>query len=77
MSFSSLEFVLNTLTIDEDKICLHFLLTFEIFNSNVNDCLVDSGASVNIIPLSVAKKINTKWGKHMQKSFCWTRFFSM
>ena len=37
-----------------------FLLTFEIFNHNVHNCLVDSGASVNIIPLSVCKKINGK-----------------
>ena len=35
-----------------------FLLTFEIFNHNVHTCLVDSGASVNVMPLSVCKKIN-------------------
>ena len=35
-----------------------FLLTFEIFNYNVHNCLVDSGASVNVMPLSVCKKIN-------------------
>ena len=35
-----------------------FLLTFEIFNHNVHNCVVDSGASVNIMPLSVCKKIN-------------------
>ena len=35
-----------------------FLLTFEIFNHNVHNCLVDSGASVNVMPLSVCKKIN-------------------
>ena len=35
-----------------------FLLTFEIFNPNVHNCSVDSGASVNVIPLSVCKKIN-------------------
>ena len=35
-----------------------FLLTFEIFNYNVNNCLVDSGASVNVMPLSVCKQIN-------------------
>ena len=35
-----------------------FLLTFEFFNHNVHDCLVDSGASVNVMPLSVCKKIN-------------------
>jgi len=38
-------------------------VTFEIFNYNVHNCLVDFGASVNVIPLSVAKKINEKWDK--------------
>ena len=27
-----------------------FLLTFEIFNKNVNNCMVDSGASSNVMP---------------------------
>ena len=35
-----------------------FLLTFEIFNHNVHNCLVDSGASINVVPISVYKKIN-------------------
>ena len=35
-----------------------FLLTFEIFNYNVDKCLVDLGASVNVMPLSVCKQIN-------------------
>ena len=35
-----------------------FLLTFEIFNHNVHNFLVDSGASVNVMPISVSKKIN-------------------
>ena len=35
-----------------------FLLTFEIFNYNVHKCLVDSEASINVMPLSVCKKIN-------------------
>ena len=30
-----------------------FLLTYEIFNKNVHNCLIDSGASSNIIPKSV------------------------
>ena len=34
---------------------LHFLLTFEIFNRNVHNCMVDSGASSNVMPLSVQK----------------------
>ena len=35
-----------------------FLLNFEIFNHNAHNYLVDSGASVNVMPLSVCKKIN-------------------
>jgi hypothetical protein len=37
-----------------------FLLTFEIFNRNVHNCMVDSGASSNVMPLSVCQKINAK-----------------
>ena len=37
-----------------------FLLTFEIFNRNVHNCMVDSGASSNMIPLSVCQKINVE-----------------
>jgi hypothetical protein len=35
-----------------------FLLTYEIFNFNVHNCLADSGASSNIMPFSVFQKIN-------------------
>ena len=35
-----------------------FLLTFEIFNRNVHNCMVDSGASSNVMPWSVCQKIN-------------------
>jgi hypothetical protein len=35
-----------------------FLLTFEIFNRNVHNCLVDSRASSNVMPYSVCKKLN-------------------
>ena len=35
-----------------------FLLNFEIFNYNVHNSLVESRALVNVIPLSVCKKIN-------------------
>ena len=35
-----------------------FLLTFEILNHNVHNFLVDSGLAVNVMPLSVCKKIN-------------------
>ena len=34
------------------------LLTFEIFNHNVHNCLVDSRASSNVMPLSICKNIN-------------------
>ena len=30
-----------------------FLLTFEIFNNNVHNCMVDFGASSNVMPYSV------------------------
>jgi hypothetical protein len=35
-----------------------FLLTFEVFNRNLHNCLVDSGASSNVMPLSIYKKLN-------------------
>jgi len=35
-----------------------FLLTFEIYNMNVHNCMIDSGASSNVMPLAVCKKIN-------------------
>jgi hypothetical protein len=35
-----------------------FLLTFEVFNMNLHNCLVDSRASSNIMPLSICKKLN-------------------
>ena len=37
-----------------------FLLTFEFFNQNVHNCLVDSRASSNVMPYSVCKKLNAK-----------------
>jgi hypothetical protein len=44
-------FVVNTL-----KNVPPFLLTFEIFNRNVHNCMVDSEASSNVMPLSVFQK---------------------
>ena len=38
-----------------------FLLTFEIFNRNVHNCMIDSGASSNVTPLYVYKKLNATW----------------
>ena len=37
-----------------------FLLTFEIFNHNVHNCLVDPGALSNVMPYLVCKKINAE-----------------
>jgi hypothetical protein len=37
-----------------------FLLTFEIFDRNVHNYMVDSGASSNVMPWSVCQKINAK-----------------
>ena len=37
-----------------------FLLTFEIFNRNVHNCLVDSRDSSNVMPYLVRKKLNAK-----------------
>ena len=37
-----------------------FLLTFEIFNQNVHNCLVDSRASSNVMPYSICKKLNAE-----------------
>jgi hypothetical protein len=34
-----------------------FLLTFEVFNKNLHNCLVDSGASSNVMPLAVCNKL--------------------
>lgn len=35
-----------------------FLLTYEIFNKNLHNCLIDLGASSNIIPRSICMKLN-------------------
>ena len=60
---SSLESVVKYLTLDANTLFPPFFLIIEIFNYNVHNFLVDSGASANIIPLSIAKKINVKWEK--------------
>jgi hypothetical protein len=47
-----------------------FLLMFEVFNRNLHNCLVDSGASSNMMPLSICKKLNfvpLKSDKHVIK----------
>lgn len=35
-----------------------FLLTYEIYNRNLHNYLIDSGASSNIMPASVCSKLN-------------------
>jgi ribonuclease HI len=35
-----------------------FFLRFEFFKKNLHNCLVDSGASSNVMPLSICKKLN-------------------
>lgn len=41
-----------------------FLLTFEIFNNNVSNCMVDSRASSNVMPYSVGRKMNAEIQKY-------------
>jgi hypothetical protein len=45
-----------------------FLLTFEVFNSNLHNCLVDSRASSNVMPLAICNKlgvVSLKSDKHV------------
>jgi hypothetical protein len=45
-----------------------FILTFEVFDKNLHNCLVDSGASSNVMPLYICKKLNIvplKSNKHV------------
>lgn len=63
MSSGSLQSLLNVLTLDVSTLCPPFTLMLKIFNYNVHNCLVDSGASVNVMPLFVENKINAKWDK--------------
>jgi hypothetical protein len=48
-----------------------FLLTFDIFNRNVHNCMVDSGSSSNVMPLNVCEKLNAKNGNMIFKSYIW------
>ena len=66
-SSGPLELIFNVATLEANTYFTPFLLTFEIFNYNFHNCLVDFGASVNLIPLSVANKINFNWGKIEEK----------
>ena len=38
-----------------------FLLTFEIFNRTLHNCMIDSGASSNVMSFFVCKKLNAYW----------------
>ena len=38
-----------------------FLLTFEIFNRNVHNCMIDSGESSNAILMYVCINLNATW----------------
>jgi ribonuclease HI len=50
----------QTSTLSTRKNVPPFLLTFEIFNRNVHNCMVDSGESSNVMPWSVCQKINAE-----------------
>jgi hypothetical protein len=41
-----------------------FLLTFEIFNRNVHNCMVNSIAPSNVMPLKVCEKLNARLEKY-------------
>ena len=41
-----------------------FLLTYEIYNRNLHNCLIDLGASSNIMPASVCSKLNIEPQKY-------------
>jgi len=43
--------------------CPPFMLSFQIFNNNVQNYLVDSGVIANAMSLSIAKKINARWSE--------------
>jgi len=40
-----------------------FLLSFEVLNYNVHNYLVDSSVVANVMPLSIAKRINARWSE--------------
>ena len=51
-----------------------FLLTFDIFNRNVHNCMIDSGASSNVIALSVFKRLNVTWEPFPIQNFQFKRY---
>lgn len=42
------------------SLTLPFLLTFEVFNNKLHNCLVDSRASTNIMPYTACQKLNAQ-----------------
>jgi len=59
----SLSTMLNTLWMEETNSgCPPFLLSF-VLNYNFHNCFVDFGAATNVVPLSIAKKINAQWSE--------------
>lgn len=44
--------IVNAIYLCFNTLCLQFILTFEIFNYNVHNCLLYFGASANVMPLS-------------------------
>ena len=48
------------------------LLTYDIFNRNIHNCLVDSGASPNIMPRTVCTKLNITPQKSVVHIVHWT-----
>jgi len=60
----SLSIMFNTLWMEEENLGFPpFLLSFEIFNYYVHNCLVDSGTVANVMPISIAKQINAQWSE--------------
>lgn len=59
-SSSFLESVVNSLILEANTLFPQFLLIFENFNYNFHNFLVNSDASMKVIPLYVAKKVNAK-----------------
>lgn len=60
----SLSTMLNKLRMEEENSGFPpFLLSFEFFNCNFHNCLVDYDVAVNVMPLSIANKINAQWSE--------------
>lgn len=59
-SLTILKSLVNDVNLDTNTLYPHFLLTFEIFNYNIHNCLLDPNVSANAMPLSLAEKINDK-----------------